>query len=209
MTTMRFAGTEAFNSGFGTSFGTYSGGAYGLGINSYGYTGDTTSILESRYNTLQTSQSYELGQMGEDSIITSKINNFVSYLENGQEDRALEAYQELLEQMKQQTKFQQLVSENGDDAQLRAVNREFIESEIGVDLEDLIREYSRDAKGVEYQQKMFGKDKVDSVSQEDLLAEICDLKETEEPMKWYDNVKFGLDWFFNPWQRWFAGNRVD
>ena len=207
--TMRFAGTEAFNSGFTGSYGTYSGGAYGLGINGYGYTGDTTSILESRYNTLQTSQAYEIGVAGNDAVLGSKIDNFTSYIENGQEDRAMEAYLELLEQMKQQTRYSRLITEDGDDTQLRAVARQLIEGDTGVDLEELIRECTRDAKGVEYQQRMFGASKVDSVSQEDLLEEVCDIKSTKEKMKWYDDAKFAIDWFLNPWQRWFAGEKVD
>ena len=205
--TMRFAGTEAFNSGFTGSYGTYTTNGYG--INGYSYTGDTTSILESRYNTLQTSQAYEIGTAGNDAVLASKIDNFTSYIENGQEDRALEAYQELLEQMKSQARYAQLITEDGDDTQLRAIARQLIEGDTGVDLEDLIRECTRDAKGVEYQQKMFGTDKVDSVTQEQLLEEVCDIKEYESSMKWYDNVGYALDWFFNPWQRWFAGSRVD
>ena len=207
--TMRFAGTEAFNSGFTGSYGTYGGSAYGMGINGYGYTGDTTSILESRYNTLQQSQAYDIGVAGNDAVIGSKIDNFTSYIEKGQEDRALEAYLELLDQMKQQTRYSQLITEDGDDTQLRAVARQLIEGDTGVDLEELIRECTRDAKGVEYQQRMFGAEKVDSVSQEDLLEEVCDIKSTKQKMKWYDEAKFGLDWFFNPWQRWFAGDRID
>lgn len=174
--TMRFAGTEAFNTGFTGSYGTYTTSGYGL--NGYTYSGDTTSILESRYNTLQQSQAYEIGTAGNDAVISSKIDNFTSYIENGQEDNALEAYNELLEQMKLQARYSQLITEDGDDTQLRAVARQLIESDAGVDLEDLIRECTRDAKGVEAQ-KMYRGEYCDSTTQEELLEQVCDIKEQE------------------------------
>lgn len=189
MTTMRFAGTEAFNSGFTGSYGTYTTGST---INGYTYTGDTTTILESRYNTLQQSQAYEIGTAGNDAVMSSKIDKFTSYIENGEEDKALAAYQELLEQMKLQTRYSQLVTEDGDDTQLRAVARQLIESDAGVDLEELIRECTRDAKAVQKQQLYRGVEFCDSTTQEELLAETCDLEEQEGKLNCVEKAWHGL-----------------
>ena len=106
-----------------------------------------TEYLDKKYDYTDTKESYEIAYSGRDSAIETKISNICSYLENGKEDKALSAYHELLEEMTSQTRYEQLVVD-GDDTQLRAIARDLIESELGVDLEDYIRENSRDASGV-------------------------------------------------------------
>ncbi len=134
-----------------------------------------TEYLDKKYDYTDTKESYEIAYSGRDSAIETKISNICSYLENGKEDKALSAYHELLEEMTSQTRYEQLVVD-GDDTQLRAIARDLIESELGVDLEDYIRENSRDASGVA-NQKILTWGNCDSTSQEDLLAEMCDIDE--------------------------------
>lgn len=132
--------------------------------------------LDKKYGYTDTKESYEIAYSGRDAAINTKISNIASYLANGEEDKAMAAYEKLLSEMEAQTRYGQLVSEEGDDSQLRAVARQLIESEIGGDLEEFIRENSRNAAGVEAQ-KIRTAGNCDSTSQEDLLLAMCDIEE--------------------------------
>ena len=70
------------------------------------------------------------------------------------------------------------IDENGEDTQLRSIARQLIETELGRDLEDFIRENSRDAVEVEKQKLLWG-DNCDSTTQEDLLEAMCNIEEEE------------------------------
>ena len=137
-----------------------------------------TDYLDNKYDYTDTKESYEIAYSGRDAAIETKISNICSYLANGKEDKAMAAYEELLSEMTTQTRYGQLVSESGDDTQLRSVARQLIESELGGDLETFIRENTRDNAGVE-NQKVLTWGNCDSTSQEDLLAAMCDLDEEE------------------------------
>ncbi len=136
-----------------------------------------TEYLDNKYNYADTKDSYEIALAGRDSAINADIANFTTYLENGEEDKALAAYQSLLEEMSSQERYSQLVSESGDDSQLRAIARTMIEESIGDDtsLEDYISKYARKQSSVENQQMLWGSSKCDSTSREDLLNEVCNL----------------------------------
>lgn len=134
-----------------------------------------TDALDSKYEYTDTKESYEIAYSGRDAAIESYISNILSYLSSGQEDKALAAYNALLTEMGSQTRYAQLVGEDGDDTQLRAVARQLIEAELGTDLATYIEENSRDAAGVTAQKiRTWGN--CDSTSQEDLLAEMCNLE---------------------------------
>ncbi len=137
-----------------------------------------TEYLDKKYDYTDTKESYEIAYSGRDAAIETKISNIGSYLANGKEDKALAAYEELLSEMSSQTRYAQLVGEDGDDTQLRAIARQLIESEIGGDLEEFIRENARDQAGVDHQ-KILTWGNCDSTSQEDLLAAMCDIDEEE------------------------------
>lgn len=137
-----------------------------------------TDYLDKKYDYTDTKESYEIAYSGRDAAIETKISNICSYLANGKEDKAMAAYEELLSEMTMQTRYEQLVSESGDDTQLRSVARQLIESELGGDLEEFIRENSRDSIGVEKQQLLWG-DNCDSTTQEDLLLAMCNVDEEE------------------------------
>ncbi len=137
-----------------------------------------TEYLDKKYDYIDTKESYEIAYSGRDAAIETKISNICSYLANGKEDKAMAAYEELLAEMNSQTRYAQLVSENGDDTQLRAIARQLIESELGGDLEEFIRENARDQAGVDHQ-KILTWGNCDSTSQEDLLAAMCDIDEEE------------------------------
>jgi len=135
-----------------------------------------TDYLENKDNYNQARESYDIAYAGRDAALESKISKICSYLSNGQEDKAMAAYQELLVQMNEQSRYAQLTGESGDDTQLRAVARQLIENELGGDLEEYIRENTRNASGVEAQKiRTWGN--CDSTSQEDLLLEMCDIEE--------------------------------
>lgn len=137
-----------------------------------------TEYLEQKkaYNDEQ--EAIEIGYAAEDAVIESKISKVNSYLASGQEDKAMDAYNELLEEMAGQTRYSKLIDEDGDNTQLRAIARKLIEAELDCDLEDYIRENTRNAKGVEAQ-KILTWGNCDSTTQEELLAAMCDLDEDE------------------------------
>ncbi|MBE7705275.1 MAG: hypothetical protein E7Z90_05640 [Cyanobacteria bacterium SIG29] len=137
-----------------------------------------SEFLDKKYDYTDTRESYEIAYSGRDAAIESKISNIGSYLANGKEDKAMDAYNELLAEMGNQTRYAQLVGEDGDDTQLRAIARQLIEMEIGGNLEDFIRDNAKTQAGVEHQ-KILTWGNCDSTSQEDLLAEMCDIKEEE------------------------------
>lgn len=137
-----------------------------------------TDYLDQKYEYQDTRESYELAYSGRDAAIETKISNISTYLAEGKEDKALAAYNELLEEMNAQTRYAQLVGEDGDDTQLRAVARQLIEAELGGSLEEFIRANAKDNAAVENQQiRSWGN--CDSTSQEDLLKEMCNIDEEE------------------------------
>ena len=135
-----------------------------------------TDYLDSKYDYNDTRESYEVAYSGRDAAIETKISNLCSYIANGQEDKAFVAYEELLNEMKLQARYEQLVDENGDDTQLKSVARKLIETDLGGDLEEFIRENTRTNSRVE-NQKVLTWGNCDTTTQEDLLAEICDIDE--------------------------------
>lgn len=191
MTALRFSTSNAFNSGFSNYAGISNGTTLGTTGVYTATNGDYTSILESRNNTLQAAESYEIADSGRDAVLSSKISNVCSYIENGQEDNAMKAYQELLAQMETQTRYAQLITEDGDDSQLRSIARQLIESETGIDLEEYIKAYTRDAKGVE-SQKLYRGEYCDSTTQEELLREMCDLEVEEGQLNIFEKGWHGL-----------------
>jgi hypothetical protein len=54
------------------------------------------------------------------SALEQKVKNFVSYIEDGEEDLAVQAYNDLLQELNKNNNFQNQVRADGDDAQLRA-----------------------------------------------------------------------------------------
>ena len=132
--------------------------------------------LDEKYNYQDSKESYELAYGGRDASIETSIENISTYLQDGREDKALEAYNELLSEMSSQKRYAQLVTEDGSDKQLRAVAKQLIESEIGCDLKDYINDNARSNAGVE-KQKLLSWGNCDSTSREDLLSEMCDIDE--------------------------------
>lgn len=137
-----------------------------------------TDYLDSKYDYTDTKEGYETAYAGRDAAIETSISNIISYLEKGQEDKAIVAYETLLSQMQSQTRYSQLVEESGDDTQLRSIARQLIEAEAGTDLEELIRDNTRDSIGVQ-KQKLYRGDLCDSTTQEELLLEMCNIDEEE------------------------------
>lgn len=150
-----------------------------------------TDNLDNRYNYQNARESYELADTGRDAAISTYINNISSYLKSGQEDKAIAEYEALLAQMNTQDRYAQLVSEDGNDTQLRAVARQIIEIQIGGSLENYIRENSRDAIGVE-KQKLYRGEFCDSTTQEDLLEAMCNIKEDEGHLNGFQKVFHGF-----------------
>ncbi len=133
-----------------------------------------TDFLDNKYEYNDTKEGYEIAYSGRDAAITKNIDNLVTYLSSKKEDKAMLAYEELLNEMKNQTRYSQLVTEDGDDTQLRAVARQIIENKLGVDLPTYIKETtaSNFQRGLEF--NLDG----DKYTEEDLLKEMCDLDET-------------------------------
>lgn len=132
-----------------------------------------TEYLEKKYDYSDTKESYEIAYSGRDAAIEAKIAKVSSYLSSGKEDKALEAYNELLEEMGKQTRYSQL-AEDGDNTQLKAIARQLIESEIGGDLEEFIVENADNS----FERGLNINWNGDKTQEEDLLLEMCDIDNT-------------------------------
>ncbi len=82
--------------------------------------------------------------------LEQKVANFVSYIEDGEEDYAVQAYNELLQELNKNTNFQNEIRTDGDDAQLRAsanaAIKKYLEARAGkeVNIEDWLEENTAD-----------------------------------------------------------------
>ena len=166
-----------------------------------------TSYLDKKNSYSQTAEGYNVAEVGRDAAIDVSISTLTSYIVNGQEDKVIAAYDELLDQMATQTRYAQLITEDGDDTQLRAVARQLIEAETGLDLEQFIRENTRDSIEVEKQQ-MYRGQYCDSTTQEELLEAMCNLEIEEGHMNF---VQRGLHFIpskiANVWNSLFGDGR--
>lgn len=142
-----------------------------------------TDYLDRKYDYNDTKESYEVAYTGRDSAIDTDISNIMYYLENGYEDKAMEAYETLLNEMTSQTRYAQLVSESGDDTQLRAVARTLIEQQIyektgtNTGLDEFIKDNAVSASGLSWQKTFLNNSKLDENTQEDLLNAMCNMNE--------------------------------
>ncbi len=152
-----------------------------------------TDYLENKYNYAESKESYEIAAAGRDAAIATDISKFKTYLGSGEEDKAMDAYQELIDEMSAQERYSQLVSESGNDEQLRAVAKTLIEEQLdGVALEDYITKHARKNSSVENQKLLWGAKKCDSTSREDLLNETCDLDIEETHSNCIKKAFFGI-----------------
>ncbi len=152
-----------------------------------------SDYLENKYDYVESKESYEIAIAGRDAAVSSDISKFKTYLLNGEEDKALNAYKELLEEMSGQERYAQLISESGDDAQLRAVAKTLIETQLdGVMLEDYITKHAKKNSSLEDQQLLWGAKKCDATSREDLLNETCNLDIEETHSNILQKAFFGL-----------------
>ncbi len=132
-----------------------------------------TDYLDNKYDYNDTKEGYEIEYAGRDAALDSKISNICTYLENGREDKALSAYQELLAEISSQERYAQ-ISQN--DSQLKAIAKQLIESHLdeGQTLEEYIRANTANSFERGFEINWDG----DKYQEEDLLKEICDLDET-------------------------------
>lgn len=127
----------------------------------------------------QTIKGYNISNQANDLAVETEIQNICSYIANGKEDNALDAYEELLNEMSTYSIYATLIdSETGDDTKLRSYLRSKFEDELGSDLEDYIRDNTRNSVEVE-KQKCYRGEFCDSTTTEDLLKAICNVQEDE------------------------------
>lgn len=150
-----------------------------------------TSYLDKKNSYSQTAEGYNVAEVGRDAAIDVSISTLTSYIANGQEDKVIAAYDELLDQMMLQDRYSQLVLENGDDTQLRAYARQLIEAETGLNLEQFIRENTRNSIEVQKQQLYRGQ-YCDSTTQEELLEAMCNIEEEEGQLNIFQEGWHGL-----------------
>ena len=136
-------------------------------------------FLNSKYDYQHTREGYEIQESAYDAALDVNISNIISYIENGQEDKAMEAYNQLLSQMSTQSRYSHIANDN---AQLQAIAKQLIEMNLeDGNLEDLIRDNTRDAVAVQ-KQKCYRGRHCDSTTQEQLLKSMCGLEEEEGHM---------------------------
>ncbi len=170
-----------------TSF--LNGSVYGVGSTTVGnyYTSEVsasswfdTEYLDKKSQYQQQQEAVAIGESARDAVMDTQISNFTSYMESGREDEAMEAYDALIEEMSKQTRYAGL-----SEAELQAIAREIIEIELSnaagqdVDLVDYIRENAANATEQHKQKTLYCDDKVDSVTEEQLLNKICGMNEEE------------------------------
>lgn len=146
-------------------------------------------FLNTKYEYQHTREGYEIQESAYDASLDMYISNIISYIESGQEDKAMAAYNELLTQMSSQSRYSQIT---GDSAQLQAIAKQLIEMNLEDEtLEELIRDNTRDAVDVEKQKCYRGKN-CDSTTQEQLLKAMCGLDEEEGHMNIVQDVWHGF-----------------
>ena len=127
--------------------------------------------LSRRNSYEQARDGYLIASAARDAAIDGKIRNILSHIENGNADKAMKVYNQLLEEMAKQERFAAL--KNGeDDTQLKAAARNLIESKAHQDLSELIKENTstRFENGFSYDLDNYNE------SQESLLENMCDLE---------------------------------
>ncbi len=136
-----------------------------------------TDYLDSKYEYNQTKESYETKETAEDTALSSEIDNILYLLEAGYEDKAMDAYNELLTTMSEQTQYSTL-SEKELQAAAQALLDTQVEEETDgefTSIKDYIVEYAADANKNYMQKVWYCNDKVDSTTEEELLETICNI----------------------------------
>ncbi|MBQ3642514.1 hypothetical protein II906_11410 [bacterium] len=112
------------------------------------------------------------------AYLQQSLDSIRSYIEDGHEDTALEAYQELMETMSENTLYASL-----SDADKQTYIRQVFQEQNGYSLEDCINDNASDRAGTTYKKILFWGN-ADSTSKEDLLESMCNIKSE----KTYSNV---------------------
>lgn len=158
-----------------------------------GYTGYTgysgySSYLDPEYQEeLHDNKTYSNsiynGDQTEASALDYAVIDFVSYIEDGEEDHALEAYNDLLEELKKQSNFQGLIGEDGDESRLKTTARSLLESYLSgrdggqVDLEQWFEDETQNIKERDRQKGFtFRESRVDETTTEDLIEAVLGKK---------------------------------
>ena len=160
---------------FGT-YGTFSGSGIAGALSNGKLTASdlyNEDALDSRYDYQDAKEAHEIEYTGRDAALDSKISNICTYIEQGREDKAMAAYQELLDEISSQGRYEQ-IAEN--ETQLKALAREMIESNLedGTSLEDFIKSNTANCFERGFEINWDG----DQYQEEDLLKEMCDLDTT-------------------------------
>ncbi len=167
-----------YNTGVVGLGSTASGAYYGTGLSTTNFW--NTDYIDKKDNYRQHEESINIQNSARDSVLDTQISNLTSYIASGKEDKAMDAYNKLLEEMSQQTRYAGCT-----DAQLQAIARDIIEMELSeqagepVDLEQYIRDNTANASEQSRQKTLWCDDKVDSATEEDLLNAICGLDESK------------------------------
>lgn len=170
--TVAFQNSSFINGGATAATGTYSNGvSYASFYN--------TDALDNKFNYNDTKEGYEMAVAGRDSAIQEQIESLSYYIENGEEDKVLDAYHGLLDEMSAQGRYAKLITADGDDKQLRAVAKGMIESQIGCKLSDYIENNTSSHKNTVYKNILFW-GRADNTSSEDLLEEMCNIKKEKK-----------------------------
>ncbi len=105
-----------------------------------------------------------------------QMRNFKAYMEDGQEDEALAAYQKLLTEMAKQEEFANL-DEEGLKVRAEQLLEGYLSDKAGEDVEltKYITKYAANASEQSKQKTWFNNGKIDETTEEDLLKEICDI----------------------------------
>lgn len=171
--------TAFYNTGLYGNSGTASGSYYGTGLSTTSFWDTDYLTKKDDYN--QAKEGIQVGSAARDAVMDKQISNFRTYLEGGKEDKALAAYEALIEEMSMQQRYANL-----SESQIQAIAKEIIEAELSaeagepVSLEDYIKEHAVGVNGQGWQKVFLNNHKIDDANEATLLNRICGMDEEEE-----------------------------
>ena len=158
----------------------------GFGLSSYTTFGGSTSPLylgtegiEQLYDNKHTYASFNAEEAASQVDLQRQISVFAKYMESHEEDKALAAYEQIIDTMKNMPEYARLEDVAG---MAEVAITKYLSQQAGkdVDLAEYIEDNSVSASGRSWQRTFFNNNKIDTTTTEELLNTICGYNEDNE-----------------------------
>ena len=145
----------------------------------------TQRYMEQQHDTSIWGESTNISDRNEEYNVYDNVDLFLNYVGDGKEDKALKAFDQLLEEMKLQPRYAQLVRTKADgsedDTALRREAKHIIEERLqettgnDASINDYIKSHTADVSEKHRQQDRYAWStvKIDEHTTEDLLEQVC------------------------------------